>query len=299
MAAERNWTGRSVGGAFGHRLVAGFARYGGVQVCYALLIPPATWYFVRLHERRRTMARYWRRVRPSLGRWGALFMTWRQFWSFARILADRFLVAQAPGSIRHRSLGFTTMRDATAWPQGCVLISAHLGNWELSGKWLAGYGFAPFNLVMATAEDPEVAAQVRAALGERRVIDLTDPFAASLAIAAALSNGETCCMLADRTAGSATRTVAVPFLDGVARFPSGPFIAAATSGALILPAFCIKVGWRSYATIALPPWQPRFTSRAARPTELTAAVARWARHLERLVRRYPMQWHNFYDFWET
>ncbi|HYE05266.1 MAG TPA: lysophospholipid acyltransferase family protein [Planctomycetota bacterium] len=297
MTAGRAWSGRSAGGGFGHRLVAAFARFGGLHVCYALLIPPATWYFLRLHERRRETARYWRRMRPSLGRGGALVMTWAHFWSFARILADRFLVAYAPGALRSRSLGFATMRAARETGHGCVMVSAHLGNWELSGRLLASYGLGAFTLIMVQDEDPAVAAQVRAALGERAVIDLADPFAASLAIAAALSRGETCCMLADRTAGAATRTVAVPFLGGRARFPTGPFVAAAVSGAPILPVFCIKTGWRSYATFALPAWTPRFTSRAARAGEIEAAVARWARHLERMTRRWPMQWHNFYDFW--
>jgi predicted LPLAT superfamily acyltransferase len=41
-----------------------------------------------------------------------------------------------------------------------------------------------------------------------------------------------------------------------------------------------------------------FTSRRTRTRELEAAVANWARLLEAVVRRYPLQWHNFYDFWQ-
>ena len=36
----RGWHGRSEGGDLGHRLVQAFARYGGVAVCYLLIIPP-------------------------------------------------------------------------------------------------------------------------------------------------------------------------------------------------------------------------------------------------------------------
>jgi predicted LPLAT superfamily acyltransferase len=299
--SARSWDGRSHGGDLGHRLVESFARYGGATVCYLLLIPPTCWFFWRLHERRRLVARYWRRMRPGLGRWGCLVMAWRHFYSFARMLADRFLVSAAPRSLRHRSLGYEVMRRGMASPQGCVMLSAHVGNWELSGRWLSGYRLGPFNLVMLENDDPRIAARVKAALGTAgiSVIDLAEPFAASLAIAAALRRGETCCMLGDRTAGAADHTVAVPFCGGTARFPTGPFLAAAVTGAAVMPVFCIKTGWRSYATFALEPWTVRFSSRTRRQQELHAAVARWARCLERMLRRYPMQWHNFYEFWAS
>jgi predicted LPLAT superfamily acyltransferase len=186
-------------------------------------------------------------------------------------------------------------------PHGCVIISAHVGNWELSCRFLTSYKIGAFNMVMLNAEDPAIAEQVRASLGTHRVnvIDLADPMSASLLIISALNQGETCCMLSDRTAGANDHTIRVPFLGGLARFPTGPFLAAGLTGAMILPAFCLKTSWRSYATVAMPPVRLRFTSRQARNRELAAAVSDWARVLEGVVRRYPLQWHNFYDFWEA
>jgi predicted LPLAT superfamily acyltransferase len=294
------WAGRSLGGAAGHRLVHAFARLGGRRLCYLLLIPPTCWYFAVLAPRRRLIASYWRRMRPGLGRWGSLVMAWRHFYSFARLLSDRFLIAQ-PGALGHRSLSFQRLQAATRDPRGCLMLSAHVGNWELSGRFLASYGIAAFNLVMLDNEDPRIAAEVHAALGTRgiSVISLKDPMQASLLIVAALARGETCCMLADRTAGDLQHTLAVPFCGLPARFPTGPFIAAALTGALILPTFCIKTGAARYTTFALPPWRLRFSTRAARSRELQGAVARFARELEWVVRRYPLQWHNFYDFWQA
>ena len=296
---DRPWSGRSQGGGFGHRLVYWFARLGGVHLCYFLLIPPTLWYFWRLADRRRVICRYWQRLRPGLGRWGCLFMAARHFWSFARILADRFLVGVSPGSIRWRSLGDQALLAGLAHREGCVLLSAHLGNWELSSRWLEHYPVRALNVVMLMGEDPRIAAELARAMGAApfAVIDVADPFGASLAIAAALRRGETCCMLGDRTAGTGDHTIAAPLLGGLARFPTGPFIAAAATGAVVMPTYCVKCGWRDYALFADEPWTVRFADRAGRQAELERAVARWARSLERMVRRYPMQWHNFYDFW--
>lgn len=297
----KKWSGRSHGGSLGHRAVHLVARLAGPTACYLFVLVPTVVLFVRLHERRRICERYWARMRPDLGRWGRTFMAFRQFWSFARVLADRFLFTAAAGQLTHRSLGYDTLKSGANHPQGCVMISAHVGNWELSGRFLDSYQFGKAHLVMLQAEDPAVAAQVRAALDAQRlgIIDLKDPFAASLEIAAALRRGETCCMLGDRTAGSDAGTVSVPFCGGRARFPIGPFIAAATTGAVMVPTFCLKVGWTRYATFAPTIWPLSLGSRRERQQQLTAAVARWARLLETVVRRYPLQWHNFYDFWES
>jgi predicted LPLAT superfamily acyltransferase len=297
---RKAWSGRSHGGSLGHRLVHAVARHGGATLCYLFIIPPTVWLFLRLHQRRRDCLRYWRRMRPDLGRWGHTLMAFRHFYSFARLLADRFLISAAPGALKHRSLGYPTLAQGTAHPQGCVILSGHIGNWELSGRFLHGYRLGTMNLVMLQAEDPAVAQQVRDALGAQGlgIIDLKDPFGASLEIAAALRRGETCCLLGDRTVGADERTVSVPFCGGRARFPIGPFIAAATTGAVVVPAFCLKVGWNSYATFAMGPWALSLGRRGDRERVLAAVVARWARCLEAVVRRFPLQWHNFYDFWD-
>jgi len=298
---SRAWSGRSHGGGLGHALVHGFARCGGVWVCYVLLLPPTVWFFLIDQNARRASVRYWQQVRPHLDRVGATFLALCHFYAFARILADRLVIAAAPAAIRFRNPGAARLDRAMRHPQGCIILSAHIGAWEMAGRWLRVHGQATINIVMLLAEDPRVQEQLDRAMGDHpfAIIDLRDPFAASLAIAAALRRGETCCMLADRTAGTAANTVAVPFLGRMARFPTGPFIAAAATGALLVPTFALKDGPTSYVLDADPPWQVAFTSRATRARDLEAAVGRWAGRLEQVVRRHPEQWQNFYDFWRA
>jgi predicted LPLAT superfamily acyltransferase len=300
---SRAWSGKSHGGGFGHWLVGQVAKFGGIHLCYLFIIPPTLVLFIRLHQRRRAALNYWRRMRPDLGRWGRLFMAWRQFYSFARLLADRFIITAAPNALTHRSLGYDTLAAGMRSPTGCIVMSAHVGNWELSGRFIDHYALSRTHIVMLEAENPAVAAQVRAALKTQglTIIDLTDPFNASLKISAALRDGDTCCMLGDRSISNKGNdkdgTIAVPFLGGIARFPTGPFIAAATTGAVIVPTFCLKFGWKSYITLAFGPWHIRLGSRKERGAQLYAAVAQWAHLIEVVLRRFPLQWHNFYPFW--
>ncbi len=152
---------------------------------------------------------------------------------------------------------------------------------------------------MLDGEDPRVQAQLARAMGDRPygVIDLRDPVAAAWQIAAALQRGETCCMLGDRSAGDQAQTLRVPFLGASAAFPIGPFLAAAATGALIVPTFCLRSGWRTWTCRAYAPLRLPRVARRARPAQLETILRRWARLLEHQVARHPWQWNNYYDFW--
>ena len=228
--AERDWRGTSRGGGFGTALVALAARLGGRDLCYFFVLPPALWFWLRDRAARRAIFAYWRRLRPDQGAWRAWLRVPLHFWIFARGLADRMLQAVAPASVQFRQHGMEHIHGARPG-QGVILLSAHIGSFELSARWLAAQlpATAPrLNLVMLDAEDPRVQKHLDRTMGSRPygVIDLRDPLAASLEIVAALGRGELCCMLGDRTAGSQTGTRRVNFLGGQARLPVGPFIAA-------------------------------------------------------------------------
>ena len=298
--SDKGWDGRSQGGELGHWLARLVATYTNLRIAYMVCFGVAVYFFVKDHRARRTTMRYWQRLEPQATRWRWWWQTLRHFCSFARILGDRMLYVQRHDAFQWHSHRNDRMLAAMRHPQGCVLLGAHVGNWELSQRFLDAHRPGTVNVVMLDGEDPRVRAQLaRAASGDRpfNIIDLRDPLGAGLSISAALRRGETCAMLGDRTAGKDLNTVRVPFLGGMADFPVGPFVAAATSGALIVPTFCLKIGWNRYLTFADEPWQISFSNRANRRAELEAAVRRWARRLEQVVRRFPHQWHNFYDFW--
>jgi predicted LPLAT superfamily acyltransferase len=129
-----------------------------------------------------------------------------------------------------------------------------------------------------------------------RIIDPRDPLGASLAIHAALQRGEAVCMLGDRVFGEQP-WCEVLFLGKKARLPLGPFHAAAITGAPIVVCFLMKTGDRSYYLDISEPWHIHAPGRGPeRRLALQAAAQRWALCLERQVRKYPLQWHNFYDF---
>ncbi len=93
--------------------------------------------------------------------------------------------------------------------------------------------------------------------------------------------------------------VNISFLGRDAPFPVGPFMLAAITGAPLIATFSIQVAPAAYRLVAQPPVRLAFTSGQDRETQLRGWVESYVRQLESLVREYPYQWFNFYDFWDA
>ncbi len=270
--------------------------FGGMR----LFSYPVALLFLLMDARsRRETLRYWRRVRPGDDGCTQLARAWRQMACFGRLLCDRMLAYSRPGRMRLAAQGHERLRVSLTSGTGRIILSAHLGNWALAGRILSRWDGPPVNVVKVELESDEERAIYERIMGDRapKVIDPRDPLGATLAIREALSRGETVGMLGDRVYGDQP-CARVPFLGPDARFPIGPFQIAAATGAPIFVCFCLRRGDGAYRFIVDEPWYVSLPSdRRERPAAMRAAAARWAKRLETEVRRRPLQWHNFHDFW--
>ena len=295
------WTGRSLGGEMLFRVCAFLLPYVGAPGAWVgsfligggFLACGGRWQYGIID--------YWRRLRPTLQGPAMALRCWRHYASFGRILCDRLLVYLNPERYRLEYVNGEPLRQVLREQRGCILLSAHVGNWELSGFWLKNLASSerPVFLVMVRDDLPRVQSFVDSRMrgSHITVIDPHDGLAASLAVARALSDGHPVCMLGDRVFGGQAWGEA-DFLGGRSRFPLGPFQTAAITGVPIFVSFLVKTGTRSYRLEIDNPWRLGNPPRgAARDAVVRRAVQRWARRLELQVRRYPFQWHNFFAFW--
>jgi lauroyl/myristoyl acyltransferase len=107
----------------------------------------------------------------------------------------------------------------------------------------------------------------------------------------ALRRGDVVALQGDRSLGTRGDSV-VEFFGAPAAFPRGPFVLARAAGVPVVPAFCVLGPDRRYTVVVAPALE--VTAGAEE-----AAVARWVDTLERMVRRTPEQWFNFYDVWSS
>jgi predicted LPLAT superfamily acyltransferase len=299
--ASTPWRGKSLGGSLFFRFCFNLLPYAGLAGTWLGAWVIALVFFLCDPQKLFGMRAYWRRMRPGSSATGHSLLAIRQFASFGRILCDRLLVVIHPELYRIRLRGVQGLRRLRQARQGCILISAHVGNWEVSNYWLRSLAgnIGKVHVVMVR-NDISVAQQLADQYlrsGNIEVIDPRDGLGASLAINAALKAGDMVCMLADRVFADQP-AVSVQFMGGSVRLPLGPFHAAALTGAPIFVGFLNKSGYDSYVVEVDEPWYISLPSkRSERAGVLQAAVQQWAKRLEQQVRRYPQQWHNFFPFW--
>jgi predicted LPLAT superfamily acyltransferase len=181
--------------------------------------------------------------------------------------------------------------------KGLVLISAHCGNWEIAAHLLKRLN-VPVSVVGYENEIAHIRKYFDHLLKDRyfSVIAMGETIDGSLKIMNALARGEIVAMHADRH--MSRQNEEVQFLGAPARFPTGPYIVAALSGAPLIHAFAMREGTYHYHFFAFPSERLVFTDRKERQRLLREWAARFAGRLEEILRKYPLQWKNFYDFWE-
>lgn len=294
------WSGRTLGGTWLFSCAVWLLPKVGAGGAWLLAWPIALGFLLVGGHRQFGMLSYWRRRRPQAGCVTRAMLLLRQYHSFGCILCDRLLISLRPEDFVFDCDDRTVLERAIGGPGGCILLAAHVGNWESSSSRLSGIAAKQMNLVMMRNDYGAVQRFCDQRMrGDRiAVIDPRDPLGAALGIHAALARGEMVCMLGDRGLPGQP-TVEVGFLGGRARLPIGPFHAAAVMGVPIVVCFLMKTGLRRYRVEVDPPWLMPLAPRGmGRQVVIQAAVQRWARRLERQVRRYPLQWHNFFEFWD-
>jgi len=176
----------------------------------------------------------------------------------------------------------------TGLAAGFVSLTAHVGNWELAGRLLAGRAARPTHVVVAEEEARDLERWVRRDGDGVRFLSRSRP-TVSLELVAALRRGEVVAAQGDRALGTRGDAL-IPFFGAPAPFPLGPFVLARAVGVPLIPAFCLLDETHRY-TVSVA--EPIYVCRGGEEESARA----WVGLLEETVRAWPTQWFNFFDVW--
>lgn len=293
---EADWSGqRERGSAWLLRVMLLISFGVGWHAGRALLLPITGWFLATSPRGRAASREYLGRV---LGRKASAWDMARHFHTFACAILDRlFLVTGRTRRFRIVVAGLEHVQAALSTGQGCVLLGAHLGSFEVLRS-LAATAPVPVRPLMFRRNagaltwaldrlDPSL---------RENVIEIGD-VTSLLRAREAVERGEIVALLADR-APDGQRPVEAPFLGRPAQFPAGPFILAATLGVPVLLFHGVRTGPRRYQ-VRFEPFADRVAlHRASRARDLRAWVARYAAALEQACLAHPYNWFNFFPFWD-
>jgi KDO2-lipid IV(A) lauroyltransferase len=206
---------------------------------------------------------------------------------------SRYTPAFASQFIRYE--GLDHYLRARGRGQGVLVLTGHLGAWELSSFYhsLAGY---PMGMVIRRLDNPLVDAMVndiRCRHGNR--VLHKDDFARGLL--GAMRSGETVGILMD-TNMTPPQGLFVPFFGIEACTASGLARVALKTGAAVLPGFLL---WEESERRYVLHFYPEIALASTGDSEADAAdnTARFTVVLEDAIRQYPSQWLWMHRRWKT
>ncbi len=219
----------------------------------------------------------------------------RCFHNFLRMLHD-FFDAASGGAPRINQLmtkrrGFDFLESARQAGRGTILITGHLGAWELGGMVLAADGF-PVNVVTLAEPTPELndwRRQYRERFGIKTITVGNDKFA-FVEIVAALRRNELVAMLVDRP--YLNSGVEVRFFERLTSFSAAAAHLWYHTRATVIPAFVLQLEPGSYGCYAYPPIEMHPDRSASENSQLVADV------FQTIIREFPDQWFNFVPVWK-
>jgi len=292
---RRWWHGLAVHGVFWRRLVD-----WGVRHLPAVFHPPLIWiaaflFFFIATPARKSVLRNLRLIRPTSWRVMNYLRVLRVFTNFGWSLTDATAYRMSKARFRYELEGGKFL-DQLAAAKGGIVVTAHMGNYNLGAALFAEKFDRQIRMVRAPEPDALAAQHVDLALqqssaGAVKVGYSDDGTSLAFDLLSALRTGEIISIQGDRVVGGVGRAP-VKLFDREVFLPNGPFVLSIVSETPIYPLFIVRIGYRKYKIIAREPIVC-FRDSASRDEVIADAMQRWARVLEEVVRCYWPQWFAF------
>jgi len=206
---------------------------------------------------------------------------------------DGYRAEEAGEFIRYEGLDHFLAAQATG--KGVLVLTGHLGAWELSSFYHSLVGY-PMGLVIRRLDNPlvdEFVNRLRCLHGNRVIHK--DDFARGLI--SAMRAGETVGILMD-TNMTPPQGLFVPFFGSEACTASGLAKVALKTGAAVLPGFLVRDGESSRYVLRFGE-QMELTRTGDFTADVAENTARFTATIEQYIRQTPEQWLWMHRRWKT
>ena len=285
------------GNRFALQVIAWIALHLGRRLSRAVLVPVVAYFYLSSPKARRASATFLARIPGHSCGAGAVF---HHLYTFAAVTLDRIYFLNGRLDLfdvkvkdeQNQALGTATRGI------GMFLMGAHMGSFE-SVRSIARQ-HPDLRMVLLMYEDnARNIKQLLSAINpqaQQDIIALGQP-SAMLQVRDQLKDGALIGVLADRSLESAGN-VQVNFLGQDASFPLGPFRLAAMLKHPVFFMVGIYEGGNRYTIHLEPVMDFSSVGPAEREQASRAALVRYVQLIEQHCLRAPVNWFNFFDFWQ-
>lgn len=286
------WQGKSGGTLLGYKIFIFFIQKIGVKSAYFVLYFVALYYYLFARKSNKAIFSYFRN-RMGFSWIKAKISVYKSYLTFGKTLIDKVAInAGLRNKFTYEFDGIETLQKLLADKKGGILISAHIGNFEVAEKFFADIDFdMQINVITTDMERNEIKEYLESVSEKSALknIIIKDDMSHIFEINAALSNNELICFTGDRFFDG-NKTLETNFLGKKAQFPMGPFLIASRLKVPVVFVYVMKEPNLHYHLYAR---QAQVKHRDAQHLLET-----YAANLESMLEKYPLQWFNYFDFWK-
>ena len=285
------WDGKSKGTVLGYRIFVFLIKKAGVKAAYVLLYLVASYYFLFLKKSNKAISYYFKE-RLGYSWFKSKKMVFKSYYTFGQTIIDKISIsAGMRNKFTYEFDGIEILKNLLAEKKGGVLISAHIGNFEIAEHFLGDIDIDfQINLVTTDLEHSAIKNYLESVTQKPTVkfIIIREDLSHIFEINAALSKNELVCFTGDRYF-EGTKSLSEKILGEDANFPAGPFLIASRLKVPVVFVYVMKepnLHYHLYAREAV-----------VKHRDEKGLLKAYIESVESMLKKYPLQWFNYFDFW--
>lgn len=285
------WDGKSKGTVLGYKIFVFFIKNVGIKSAYFILYFVATYYFIFLKQSNASIFYYFRK-RLGYSYFKSKRMVFNSYYTFGQTIIDKIAIrAGLKNQFTYEHDGGEIIIRLLKEKKGGVLISAHMGNFEIAEHFFSEVD-ADFqiNLVTTDLEHSAIKKYLESVAQKPTIkfILISDDLSHIFEINAALARNELVCFTGDRYF-EGVKSLSEKLLGQEALFPAGPFL---ISSRLKVPVVFVYVMKEPNLHYHLYTREAKVKHRDEK-----GLLKEYTQSLEMIIEKYPLQWFNYFDFW--
>ena len=285
------WDGKSKGTLLGYKIFVFSIKKLGIKTSYLVLIFVAFYYFLFLKKSNRAIFYYFN-SRLKYSYFKSKRMVYLSYFRFGQTIIDKIAIS---AGLRNRFTyefdGIDILKRLLEEKKGGVLISAHIGNFEIAEHFFGEIDFdCQINLVTTDREHSVIKEYLETVTTKSAIkfILIKDDLSHIFEINNALSRNELICFTGDRYF-EGTKCLTAPLLGEDANFPAGPFLIASRLKVPVVFVYVMKEANLHYHLYA--------REAQTKHRDEKGLLTSYIESVEEMLKVYPLQWFNYFDFW--
>lgn len=285
------WDGKSKGKVLGYKIFIFFIQKLGIKSAYFILYFVSFYYLLFSVQGTKASLNYFHK-RLGFSKFKSFLKVYKSNFIFGQTIIDKVAISFGLGNkFTYNHDGGEVIKELLKNKKGGILISAHIGNFEIAEYFFSEIDeFSQINLVTTDNEHRAIKDYLESISIKSSIkfIIIKEDMSHIFNINNALNNNELICITGDRYF-EGSKILSEELLGKKANFPAGPFLLGSRLKVPVIFVYVMRETNKHYHLYAI---EAEFKHKDAQDL-----LKKYTESIEKILQKYPYQWFNYFDFW--